>query len=460
MNHWTVRSTAIVLTLLAILVSCSDPTQVGSQLLDDDRAEVDFTDSIRLEATTEQLDTTLIYLPGFLIVDNYLLGKYTDPVFGQVDHSVYFRFRLLNDFGGEVIPEFRGQPIDSMVLVLPLDSTLAANYGNITEPITVDLFELSDTLLTDQRLTSDVRFATQDMPLLSETFVPDFSERLVTTQATAVVQQDSLAAPHLRFRMPQSFIDRMNTSLNLSSDSLLRQIDGFPGFWLRVSSTSGGVIDLDLQENFGGLYTHYRLGGDTTEVYQFPLANRYSSYSHDYSGSFVEPFIGQPTGDSLAFIQGAAGLCTRIELSGLEGLRGQLVNQAELEVFVRDLPQADTATYVLPEQFLLLYPLENGTLAPVTDIQVSLPQFQIIFGGQPQIVDGGTIYRMDLSVHMQRIIDETNDVPPTLYLVNSRLLASSTLLLPVGDIPSRVVLAGPNAVNHPMRLKVAFTRLF
>lgn len=463
MNHWIVKGAIAALLLTGLLSTCTNPTQVGADLLESDRAVVDFTDTISLEATTVQLDTELVYLPGAIILNNYLLGNYDDPVFGQVNHSIFFRFRLLSDFSGEIVPDFRGQPIDSVVLVLPLDTTLAASYGNINEPITVELFELSDTLPLDQRLTSDFRVATQINPLLTETIIPEFSDRIVTTNASDIVP-DSLAAPHLRFRMPQSFIDRIggnSIGTSLTSDSILRQATAFPGFLIQVApGGTGGILDLDLQENYGGLYTHYRRGGDTVEVYQFPLANRYSNYEHTYTNSVVEPFINDPTGDSLAFVQGAAGLATKIDLSGLEDLRGQLVNQAELEIFVPNLPEDDTTTYIPTEQLLLLYPLESGTLVPVTDIQVTLPQFQIVFGGQPQMVDGGTIYRMDLSVHMQRILDGTDDIPPTLYLVNRRILFTSTLLLPIGDIPSRVVLAGPNAINHPMRLKVAFTRLF
>ena len=83
---------------LALVFSCNDPTFVGEELLEQDQAEVFFTDTFGLRATTIRNDSVLTFVPPeslSAIFTEFLFGKFEDPVFGRTEAHIFAHLSLL-----------------------------------------------------------------------------------------------------------------------------------------------------------------------------------------------------------------------------------------------------------------------------------------------------------------------------------------------------------------------------
>ena len=104
--------------LIGSVVSCSDPTLVGGSLLEDDKANVGFSDTLSITATSITNDSIRTYTPfNSSQLATYLLGNLNDPLFGRSSSTIYAQVYPENNN-----PRFRDSTrIDSIVLVLPYD---------------------------------------------------------------------------------------------------------------------------------------------------------------------------------------------------------------------------------------------------------------------------------------------------------------------------------------------------
>ena len=90
-------------TLLGLLFAiglsnCTDPLQVGSNLLEEDRASVGFTDTLSLKARTIPGDSVIAYAPNGLLT-TFLFGRTEDEFFGTTETAIYFETFLPRDVG-------------------------------------------------------------------------------------------------------------------------------------------------------------------------------------------------------------------------------------------------------------------------------------------------------------------------------------------------------------------------
>ena len=105
------------LYVLLLFMACSDPTLVGAGLLDEDRAEVGFTDTFTLRGATELSEPLQTFSP-FVVqrADRFLFGDFQDPVFGNAKSTLNFQF-LPDPNNAPVFEDITG--VDSVVLILP-----------------------------------------------------------------------------------------------------------------------------------------------------------------------------------------------------------------------------------------------------------------------------------------------------------------------------------------------------
>ena len=151
MNPLNNRIAILFLVVLFIgIQSCNDPTSIGAELLEEDQANIGFTDTITLSATTIPSDTIRTYSPSAQI-RSYLFGNMTDPVFGTSKSELYLEARL-----SFLQPDFFSIEVDSIVLVLPYDT--ASFYGTWQEEFGLDVFELAEKMDRTADYNSDVSF--------------------------------------------------------------------------------------------------------------------------------------------------------------------------------------------------------------------------------------------------------------------------------------------------------------
>jgi hypothetical protein len=449
---------SIFITILAsalLIASCLDPTAVGSDLLDQDRADIGFTDTISIKAMTRSRDSILTYSPFTTSqLEFYLFGSFQDPVLGKSTSTIYAQI-----IPESRVPRFGAVQPDSIVLILPYRRQNF--YGNTDEPFAMEVLRLSERLVKDDNYYSNQSIALDPTPLASAQArpVPD-STLFIDYSGTDTIERQ---ASFYRVPMPLSLAEELLglDSTIYANDSLF--FEAFKGLCLRpeAGSSNAGMMSLDLLSRDlalrAGLYLFYRDadGRPRRFLYTFSQATtvRLATFEHDYASSKALPFINKPFGtDSLVFVQGMAGLEAVLELPDINQLRGVIINRAELEIYVATLEGDDPTFYPPIPQLFLSAPNSSGVLEVVEDIRLiqarrlSLPDF---FGGRPTGGGNGEpmMYKMILSAHLQRVIDGV--AGNTLVIAPSR----------GGETAGRTVLYGPAHPQYGMKLKLAFTRL-
>lgn len=436
---------------MASSFSCSDPTLVGAGLLDEDRADVGFSDTLSIVATTIRYDSIRTYTPFTSSqLESYLFGNLNDPVFGRSSAGIYAQVYPESNtprFGEEAI-------VDSVILVLPYDS--ASFYGKtIGEEFGMEVYQLAEVLQEDEEYYSNREVAVEPMAIGSAQVTVSMDSLPFTDyDGTDTVEA---GFPHYRLRLDDAagnYLIGLDSAV-YAGDSLF--FEAFKGLHLRPSSENEGMLSFSLLSPNAGIYLYYRdsLNGKPKRfLYDFDIQPtvRFTHFQHNYDGAPVAPFLNNSSlGDSLLFVQGMSGLEVKLEIPNVESLRGLVVNKAELEIYVADIEGADGA-FSPVSQLILTAPNSDGVLVAVQDVEIilaqrrSLPQ---LFGGTPEPgANGGPMaYKMNISAHFQDVLDGARD--NVLYIT------------PFGkaEAASRTILYGPKNPLYGARLKLAFTKI-
>lgn len=449
--------------LSLILTNCTDPLEVGANLLDEDRAQVGFTDTLKLKARTEVGDSVSAFSPGSGAISTFLFGRTENNYFGITEAGFYLEPLLLRDLGGnpvEFVSTFDPANVilDSVVLVLPLDST--GIYGDVDGQFGVEVYEVTEAINPvefnedgDVSFFSNVFYDVNPMPLASTMFRPNYTDTAFVKKDVSFSTLDTfdLKAPHVRIRLDNSFGEsflQQDTSVYANDSTLL---DFFRGFYVKPTGVSPGLLNFNLNNTWPGVYFYYRSGTDTLSynLEAGSIGRRVSTYTHDYNGYVAGDFIANPeTKDSLMFLQGLQGLLVAFEIPGLANFDQKVINKAELELTVA-VPDDYDITFNPPvEQIVALKKTDEGELIVIGDVSILPNDLQTYFGGQPEEQsDGSILYKVNMSIHTQYMIDGSE--PETVYLA----------VFPRPGNASQVILKGPGAVSNPPVLKVSFTDL-
>lgn len=447
MKHF-IKGLCGVVLLAVLLSACTDPTNIGSELLEEDQANVDFSDTLTIQAKTIRGDTVRTYSPIVSSqLENYLFGDMKDPVFGQVKSSIYVQPRP-NVLGLDFTAADEG--IDSIVLVLPFEDTLTY-YGQYDQQFEMDVFRVEEDISRDEEYFSDVEFATNPTAIGNKSFSPNPDSLEIIDYATGSADTVQVRA-HLRIRLDDNLKDVLlssDTTIYLSDSAFVNQ---FKGIYLSPSVQTDGIISFDLFSLLGGIYVYYKEDGEPAQAqYGFKTSSvRAVNFEHDYTGTMIESFIDQPEkGDSLAFLQGLEGLNVELDFPYVEDLKGIIVNKAELIIPINDLDEDNPDQYFPVQQILASRRNDEGELVILKDISLAGGDVTAIFGGVVVEGENGApdFYRLNISAHFQDMVDGVED---------------TKIVLTSFPKPTRAYRAILNGVNHPtdpIQLKLAFTKL-
>ncbi len=458
--------------LLALMVSCADPIELGQEIIEEDIVQVAITDSFAVRLATISTEPVRTYSSpndDLIILSRGPFGAMQDPLFGQATSNLILQFRLPKDnFGFPITPFFADTAVlDSIILILPYAD--GDGYGPVgEEAFGMEVKRLDENLNPEQDYFTDTRLATLPMPLYNDQFIPnlDSAQRINFLNGIA----DTLSFRHLRIPLDNTFGEEVLNadSLTYTSDSLFQLF--FKGLELNPTQLTSGMLDFDLSAGTGGIFVHYRRDDTLATTYQFTYSTpsvRTARYEHDFVGSPSEAFIDTSL-DSLAFLQGLAGPMIRISIPELATLDNVIVNKAELILNIASLPGDDPDTYPPVDQLIVSERNEEGTLIVVDDIQfaslapnlndpLAFDQSLILsellprntFGGQIEAGLDGTpdFYRINLTSHMQGFIDRGG---------TGEFFLS---LNPKNQTPERVVFYGPGDSEFAPKLLLAITRI-
>ena len=265
------------------------------------------------------------------------LGNYIDPVFGEVNSSIYTQIRI------EQSIDFRPDNgsldslvVDSVVMYLALNGY----YGDISEQ-TFIVSEITEDLYTDSSYYNNTELTAQTNNLCVETSI-ESNPLFPGYFAGELVDQAIL-------RIPLSISDFALPIMNESGNPTLDGNDGDDEFLsyfkgLKISATNGidgGLYYVDMLNAFTRIRLFYRDTSGTsadhdTLDFDFNINSNCAFFHHVdhlYNGTVVEEAISQPSnGQDQFYVQalgGVNGIATIPHLNEL--LDSQvIINKAEI----------------------------------------------------------------------------------------------------------------------------------
>lgn len=434
-----------------LYATCTDPTTIGADLFEEDIADINFTDTLTLKVSTVTGDSALVYrASSFTQLPTYLFGNMIDPIFGQSAASIYLQSRLES-----IEPDFEQAVADSIVLVLPYDT--AFFYGNTGDLFEMEVLQLDEPFMENTDYYSSQDLMTKPAPIGSGSFRPSPDSVVITTFASdgdaELVKVPGQLRLKLDISLAQDFLDQ--PAETYASDTSF--LNYFYGLYLKPIVGTSGMISFNPNNSNAGIFLYYKNAEGSPRQFQFevgPGSILYERFEHDYTGSPVEPFINEETADGeVAFVQGMTGVGTRIEIPYIDDLKGMAVNKAELEVYVKTLDNDAPASYPPLDDLILTYN-NNGNLALVRDLAIADDPVSPLtkqgnFGGVLTPGENGqpSVYRMNISAHLQDIINGTR--PNVIYLAAYRRTQHA----------GRVAIYGPKDPIYGLKINVAFTNL-
>ena len=263
------------------------------------------------------------------------LGNYIDPIFGNVNSSIYTQIRLEQSY------DFRPDHgdldsivVDSVILYL----TLNGFYGDIN-PQTIRVEQLNEEIFKDSSYYSNTSISsnTTDLSLgltvKSDPMLPGFFAGEPVNKSVLNIPLD----PQL---FAQPIINESgNTTLN-GNDEDGEFLSWFFGLKISASTaTNGGLYYIDMTDSYTRIRLFYRdtTGNETehdTLDFDFNINSNCAFFhhvEHDYSNTVIEDALNNNENNQF-FVQSLAGVNGRMFIPGFDSLRTQniMVNRAEV----------------------------------------------------------------------------------------------------------------------------------
>jgi hypothetical protein len=444
-----------LLGLLAIgmimAYACTRPVLIGSDFLDDEKANLDFTDSFDLDFITERTDRLLVHsdnVSNQLIT--YSLGITNDPIFGQTKTEIFAQ-PLLPTIGTGLIQS----TFDSIVLQLYYDTL--GNYGDITAPVTIEVYRMTERPDYTREYYSDEKFMTEPDVLGSLTFVPQPFDSVTIQSASDTV----VLPPHIRVQLSKIKMGELllqDSSVFSNQDSFL---NFFNGLNIRMTNATNTMLGIDILASEMSIF--YDKADVMDREFKFIFTSgsvKTVSMEHDYTGSLAASAIEDtlPENDYW-YVQGLSGLTTRLRINDLSSLGNIIINQAELEVYSTH-PPGDDAHLFPPVQYLVTQNKTDTSFVNSIDASIGLsraagdvssPLYDLLYGGVIEEVSAGPppVYKYDVKV--------TSQVKDILQGKQKNIIYFNPF--DKGNVPNRSVMIGPGHPTYAPRLRIYYTVL-
>ena len=310
------------------LSSCDAPKEIGADLFSVE-VGLNYTDTLTIKSGTVLMDS--IQTGGN---STFLLGSFYHPDLGYVSSNVYAQ--LAN---ADTLNSKETSIVDSLKMHLIYKNT----QGDLSQPQTIELYRLSDSLSRSTTYLSNSSVAIKPELLKKYTFVPKPIKK-------ESANGDSVQFDTLKFQMPLALGKELiskYTDKNISGGGSAFR-DYFRGLFIK-SETGKKAALLAFSPTYSRMTLHWHNPGDTTKYYlnyYFSLSNAYVTEINARFNQITAQRIGPlaslvKPGDkvsslktnNLTYVQSGTGVVTKIELPYLLNLKGNrniAVNKAEL----------------------------------------------------------------------------------------------------------------------------------
>ena len=453
-----------VLAAIFSTTSCSDPSLLGADLFKDEKLNLQFTDTLSINAITEPADSFIVNTKTTASLDNLLLGNVVDPVFGTADAQIYSQFR----YAGGSVPT-TVTTADSFTVYLELYYNSANVYGDTTAEQKVSVYRLTEEI-PDETLYSSKRFNAEPQPIGTLTFkpMPNTTERVITRtdDGTTVKLDTTFAQPRIRIPLNIKFAQLLKDT-SIFNEGGVFSSTGFTkwlkGLVIKAENKTGCMMAFDFGSSTArptGIKMYYRTKGDKNEsTLFFPSAGliKYSNFNLDYKTGTIQPFIrNQSKADERLFVQGMSGVNVKLEFPNLQNLGKIVINKAELELTA--INEGTNIEAFPPIDQLVL---RTAQLEPIFDLGLD-QAYSRGFGIRPaeKMTTAGGFVRTEI-VNEVKLRKYYLNLTTQLQLILNGKQGTTLYLLPLfkEEKGSRVVLYGPKSAKYRTKLNLTYTKL-
>lgn len=363
---------------------------------------------------------------------NNMLGSMLDPVFGHTSASFSAQYRLVNknhDFGENPV-------LDSVILVM----RYADYYGDTTTPLTLRVYEVSQTLYKDSVYFSNNEIQNYGFDYADYTFYPQPGKK-----ETVIIDEDTTVyAPRIRINLGELSNEIGNKIINADSMYLADNEnfnDYFKGLQFAVDNVAanGSVLSFDLMSSPSSLIIYYHID---TNNYAFPLvvnenSARINHFSHDYQladQDFYQQVISEnpdtTLGKKTLYLQSMAGAKTIIRFPHIHDFFNTervIINEAKIVLPVK----GQELMFKEPEQLGLLRFNDEGN----SEFIVDELEGSAFFDGTFDSVSNSYQFRITRYIQ-QLMLNELEDYGLSLFINGS------------SSYPYRLILAGTDPESY------------
>lgn len=463
MRYWLF----IFAAFACVITSCNETVPVGSTILppgnDPDNRFSDTTTIHSFTVSDDSLRSDRLFLSQ--------LGYTEDPVFGTTKASMLSSFSVPTlPLSSAVSDTIGGYFLDSVILSLVINDL----YGDTTAPMNFTVYKLPTLFNTDE-----IFYSNQNLPqgMVEVGRVENFTPSRAELYDEDTVLTDLKAQLRIKLNpfFGQSLINVLKSDISRNND-LFRTF--LPGLVIVPDEDPGSIIEVDvlttstpdnisiaLEDSRIHLYVKNSLDSNLIAIYPATILNLgINKYEHDFQSTNVETALlsNNPDGDAVNYIQGLAGVKTRVEFPYLSSY-GEQAAIIKAELVITQIPDGDEDVFTPPERLFLLKTSADSLVENISDLTNFPPAHYDGFGETVTLDNGMEVfqYRINISDHLQSILDGTESGDGMFITVYGAQDLSLVNLNASDLIPDRIVIGGGTNTNdgYQMRLDLTYTVL-
>jgi hypothetical protein len=451
----TIHTRLYLILALFILYtfSCTKPVLLGSDFLEEEKANLSFKDDFLLTFFTEKTDSVIVHSDNVskqLIT--YLCGDVQDPIFGRYTAAIYAQPILPS-----IATVLKGATLDSVVLQLRYDTL--GTYGTIADQVKLEVYQMIENPAFNEDYYSTDTFRTSSDLLGSAMFIPKPKDNVFLYRPTDTLE----LAPHVRINLDTAKMNEL-----LMQDSVIFEnqdsfLNYFNGIYIKMTGATNTMLGFNLLNSLTGISFYYDKGDIEDQEYKFIITAgsvKTVHMEHDYTGAVVESSLAPEAEGEYWYVQGLSGLTTSMKVEGLSGLGDAIINQAEMEIYCT-FPDGDMGSLYPPCRYIITQEkTDSNTIVNSIDVNIALEltgssttteNFKLFYGGNLGEPDPGppVVYKYTMKVTNQ-IKDIYDGTKENIIYFNP---------FAKGNTPNRAVIFGPSHPLYAPRLIVYYTQL-
>lgn len=435
-----------ILGVLLFVYACKKKTTPAPGYLSDPYNSEMIT--IPLESYHDTLDSLPTSKVAYMMA-----GIMNDPVFGIAMSSFYAQPHLTTASLSFTNPS--DYVVDSVVLYLAYQ----ANYGPVTVPITLKVFELTSDIYIDSTYYHFSQIPVKPYLIGAVSYKPNLTDSPIVEG----IKRSPLLRIPLKKSLGKKIIQHGQFSSNDDWKAFFKGICVQPDIYTYIDEDNqifasktlsgpifpppgqGFITSFNLVNTDSRIIMYYRqlsTGTQATYSFNFPVsAARFNHFKIYPNGSQAYSSLTTPVDTTAAYIQSMHGIYLNLRLKNLENLKSKnyYVNKAELILPVNN---SLTGSYLLPERLTMAFVDSTGNNYQIPDFQEGLTFFDGTYHSDIQAY----VFNITRYIH-QKLNAGLIDDHLAVYVSGRAIQAT------------RVVLNNEKHPVNPMQLKLYISKL-